>query len=84
MTQLGPVAFNIQLHPTEDITGLSSLETGNLSYGSVPAQLNSRNHTTSHSETYWAPSGVFLLGRNSFPVPPTKLGRLVRAYLPHP
>lgn len=63
---IGLIAFNIQHPPTKDsITCLTSFETGNISYGSVPAQLCSSNHTTNHLETYCAPSGVFLLCRNT-------------------
>lgn len=60
---IGPVVYNSQLQPTADnITCLTNSKPGNISYGSIPTQLCSKNYTT-NQKTYCAPHtpGNFLL-----------------------
>lgn len=58
---IGPVVYNIQFLNAGNITCLTDPGVGNISRGSVPAQLRSKNQTTNQSETYCASPGSFLL-----------------------
>lgn len=63
---IGPVVYNIQfLLNAGNITFLTDPGVGNISCGSVPAQLCSKNQTTNQSETYCASPRSFLLCRST-------------------